>query len=252
MQTGVSTLPQPFPRRFRFEVWLSTCRTSSRVRSDRLAHLPCFPPWGVSIFPAVRCRPNPVLRQLLTTASFGAGGTEDDGWERVPSRANTIRMYTQDLGGALTANSPQSSGDGTSSSARRVCTLQQESADEVEGCTPSTQQVVRQAAAQHRPPRSEPLSILMASNYRSAPSARFSYESILSWVPPQWMPDSCAPACKGCCLPFKPVVRLRHHCRLCGLIFCHNCSSQKLLLPPKCAANSVCALHSACDPGQGC
>lgn len=62
---------------------------------------------------------------------------------------------------------------------------------------------------------------------------RYSYEAILSWVPPQWMPDSCAPACKACCLPFKPVVRLRHHCRLCGLIFCHQCSQQKLLLPPK-------------------
>jgi hypothetical protein len=35
------------------------------------------------------------------------------------------------------------------------------------------------------------------------------------------------------------VVLLRHHCRLCGLIFCHNCSSRKLLLPPKYVPSAV-------------
>jgi hypothetical protein len=34
-------------------------------------------------------------------------------------------------------------------------------------------------------------------------------------------------------LPFKPLLRLRHHCRLCGKLFCHSCSSKQLLLPPR-------------------
>lgn len=28
-------------------------------------------------------------------------------------------------------------------------------------------------------------------------------------------------------------MRLRHHCRLCGKLFCHACCCKKLLLPPK-------------------
>ena len=100
--------------------------------------------------------------------------------------------------------------------------------------SPSTQLVVRDAAARcGNSPRGPPVSILMGSYTARGSEPRYSYESILSWVPPQWMPDSCAPACKACCQPFKPVVRLRHHCRLCGLIFCHQCSQEKVLLPPK-------------------
>jgi hypothetical protein len=34
-------------------------------------------------------------------------------------------------------------------------------------------------------------------------------------------------------LPFKPLLRLRHHCRLCGKLFCHGCSSKQMLLPPR-------------------
>jgi hypothetical protein len=36
-----------------------------------------------------------------------------------------------------------------------------------------------------------------------------------------------------CHLPFKPVLRLRHHCRLCGKVFCHACCGKRLLLPPR-------------------
>lgn len=159
--------------------------------------------------------PNPVLKQLVTTAQFQSGGVDEDGWESVPTRAHAVMMHAQDLEALQTSVPSQS---------RSVPTLQQPR---------PTHEVVRDAAAQHMSPAQHPLAIL-AGSYRNSAEPRHSYESILSWVPPQWMPDSCARECKACCLPFKPVVRLRHHCRLCGLIFCHTCSSKRVLLPPKC------------------
>ena len=31
----------------------------------------------------------------------------------------------------------------------------------------------------------------------------------------------------------RPFTRLRHHCRLCGLIFCDACCRLRAMLPPK-------------------
>jgi hypothetical protein len=188
-----------------------------------------------------------VLKQLLTNAAFNLGGVDEDGWESVPSRANAIRMYAHDLASNL--STPPPPGSTSSASATDVPALPTSpTASHIgdQGSPPSTQLVVRQAAAQHSAsPHSGPLSIIVGQYHMSRFEPRYSYESILSWVPPQWMPDSCAPVCKACCMPFKAVVLLRHHCRLCGLIFCHNCSSHKLLLPPKCDLTSLCqvAIH---------
>lgn len=66
---------------------------------------------------------------------------------------------------------------------------------------------------------------------QSAPSG--TQRDVLTLEPPQWLPDSYASHCGGCQLPFKAIVRLRHHCRLCGKLFCHSCSSKQLLLPPR-------------------
>lgn len=41
---------------------------------------------------------------------------------------------------------------------------------------------------------------------------------VLLLDPPTWLPDSYASHCGGCHLPFKPLLRLRHHCRLCGKV----------------------------------
>jgi FYVE zinc finger len=192
------------------------------------------------------CRPNADLRLLVTSAAFNAGGGEDDGWERVPTRANAIRMYAHELAGNLadpSAPTPAATQAVTTSGHYGQSTVQH--TEDSRPVEQSTQIVVREAAQRcSLSPRGEPLSIVMNS-YHTARSGepRYSYESILSWVPPQWLPDSCATVCKGCSQPFKPVVRLRHHCRLCGQVFCHQCSQHKVLLPPKCAASLVLRLR---------
>ncbi|GAX77119.1 hypothetical protein CEUSTIGMA_g4565.t1 [Chlamydomonas eustigma] len=59
------------------------------------------------------------------------------------------------------------------------------------------------------------------------------HQDILSMEPPHWLPDSYAMACGGCHLQFIPFRRLKHHCRMCGKIFCNSCCHKRLLLPPK-------------------
>ena len=39
----------------------------------------------------------------------------------------------------------------------------------------------------------------------------------------QWSPDSQSHYCSACQAPFDAFFNRRHHCRLCGLLFCHNC-----------------------------
>mmetsp|Transcript_3978 Transcript_3978/g.10103 ORF Transcript_3978/g.10103 Transcript_3978/m.10103 type:complete len:566 (-) Transcript_3978:1011-2708(-) len=46
-----------------------------------------------------------------------------------------------------------------------------------------------------------------------------------------WQYDAEAPNCMGCAVEFNPLIR-RHHCRLCGKIFCGDCTRQKALIPP--------------------
>ena len=46
----------------------------------------------------------------------------------------------------------------------------------------------------------------------------------------QWMPDSSAKACGACKREFSLILR-RHHCRVCGKIFCDDCCNRKLPIP---------------------
>lgn len=71
---------------------------------------------------------------------------------------------------------------------------------------------------------------------------------LLSLEPPSWLPDSHAEDCGNCQLPFKAFRRSRHHCRLCGGIFCASCSSKALLLPPKFQKPEP---QRLCDPCAG-
>lgn len=47
---------------------------------------------------------------------------------------------------------------------------------------------------------------------------------------PQWIPDSFSEQCSSCGKVFG-VLRTKHHCRACGLVFCDACTSQILTLP---------------------
>ncbi|CAH8871445.1 unnamed protein product [Trichobilharzia szidati] len=55
----------------------------------------------------------------------------------------------------------------------------------------------------------------------------------------QWANDSENPNCFLCQSAFS-VSRRRHHCRNCGLIFCHECSSRKMTLPSSSKPVRVC------------
>jgi len=46
-----------------------------------------------------------------------------------------------------------------------------------------------------------------------------------------WQFDDLQVSCHDCRAEFTPLNR-RHHCRLCGKIFCHECSRHRALIPP--------------------
>ena len=46
----------------------------------------------------------------------------------------------------------------------------------------------------------------------------------------EWVDDSKATHCYSCNSEFSLFIR-RHHCRYCGKIFCHNCSSKNIHIP---------------------
>ena len=50
--------------------------------------------------------------------------------------------------------------------------------------------------------------------------------------PAVWVTDDSSPACEHCRRPWTPFRR-RHHCRLCGHLFCNRCAP-KLHLPAEC------------------
>ena len=47
-----------------------------------------------------------------------------------------------------------------------------------------------------------------------------------------WTSDDVRQHCSSCLKPFDNFFNRRHHCRLCGDIFCHACSQQRALIPP--------------------
>lgn len=61
-------------------------------------------------------------------------------------------------------------------------------------------------------------------------------EDIVKFVQPRRptapIPDDHAPTCSGCKSLFTTVTR-RHHCRCCGRVYCHSCSSKYIQLPEK-------------------
>eukprot|EP00984_Skeletonema_dohrnii_P038079 scaffold40885_cov155-Skeletonema_dohrnii-CCMP3373.AAC.5 len=47
-----------------------------------------------------------------------------------------------------------------------------------------------------------------------------------------WDPDALSNHCSSCRSQFDHLFKRRHHCRLCGRLFCHECSNTRSLIPP--------------------
>lgn len=59
------------------------------------------------------------------------------------------------------------------------------------------------------------------------------------WECRNWIDDSLVRNCTMCRRPFN-IVRRKHHCRICGRIFCRSCSRRKLLIPVTGTMERVC------------
>ncbi|KFG64977.1 FYVE zinc finger domain-containing protein [Toxoplasma gondii RUB] len=99
-------------------------------------------------------------------------------------------------------------------------------------CRPATDGTAELAAGQGSPPRRS-RSIQFPSFARpafAAPALASLFfgreaESEKKARPTDWlMPDSRCSLCFACSVPFSTFLR-RHHCRQCGLVFCHTCAS---------------------------
>ncbi|GAA5979221.1 hypothetical protein JCM11641_001965 [Rhodosporidiobolus odoratus] len=68
------------------------------------------------------------------------------------------------------------------------------------------------------------------------------YRVIEEYNAPIWVPDSRATQCK-CCKNLFGMLRRKHHCRLCGSVFCWACSSKYFIIPgsllPRSTANET-------------
>lgn len=81
------------------------------------------------------------------------------------------------------------------------------------------------------------------------------YKEVLEAEPPEWLRDSSTSVCMQCNAPFTALTRGRHHCRLCGGIFCRACSRGRCLLPIKFRERNPQRVCDTCydmlDPLQG-
>jgi SH3 domain-containing YSC84-like protein 1 len=74
-------------------------------------------------------------------------------------------------------------------------------------------------------------SISSASNLAAAASVLDAVDHSVATLSNPWEFDVNQPYCTHCRDEFHPFNR-RHHCRLCGKIFCNKCSNQRALVPP--------------------
>jgi SH3 domain-containing YSC84-like protein 1 len=66
---------------------------------------------------------------------------------------------------------------------------------------------------------------MSSSNSNAGPTYSVAHSSF------PWQYDDLHDRCRECGDEFNPLNR-KHHCRLCGNIFCHRCTDQKALIPP--------------------
>ncbi|KAI7822010.1 hypothetical protein BC939DRAFT_195735 [Gamsiella multidivaricata] len=62
---------------------------------------------------------------------------------------------------------------------------------------------------------------------------------------PVWVPDHSATRCMICTEEFGTIFRRKHHCRACGKVVCHSCSSRTILI--KGTGNHSEKVGRACD-----
>lgn len=161
--------------------------------------------------------------------------TDDSGsWVRVPrscEEADTLQESSNKrvaFTDSVDTNSPAAKGKlwtaliGTFSGGARPAIADNNEGQQVaQLASPADAEMARP----HKPCFSQPL---IGTGEVPMPTA---LKGILDAEPPQWMPDSSAFACMQCGEPFRPLSCGRHHCRFCGGLFCHSCSSARCLLP---------------------
>ncbi|ORX79644.1 hypothetical protein K493DRAFT_412240 [Basidiobolus meristosporus CBS 931.73] len=69
---------------------------------------------------------------------------------------------------------------------------------------------------------------------------------IKDYFSPVWVPDNEATDCACCGELFNPVTRRKHHCRVCGKVVCHGCSSKRFMIPGKYGEDP--RVERICDP----
>jgi len=164
---------------------------------------------------------------------MGSAGADEDGWESLPSARATAETYASEVQRQRKQRPPY---------AHLLDQLQH--AQQHAPSAPPGDPAGDWGGASSYPP--ETAAGGAASAYQNAGSAppmgghhgalgvpSGSQADVLLLDPPTWLPDSYASHCGSCHLPFKALLRLRHHCRLCGKVFCHACCGKRLLLPPR-------------------
>jgi hypothetical protein len=65
------------------------------------------------------------------------------------------------------------------------------------------------------------------SNQPETPRKHFGVKYVAeNYCAPVWVPDNYVHICMGSCQAWFSVLKRRHHCRLCGGVFCSGCSSK--------------------------
>eukprot|EP00210_Caulerpa_lentillifera_P009691 g9246.t1 len=79
----------------------------------------------------------------------------------------------------------------------------------------------------------------------SAPPWEIHQTELEFMEPAIWMSDSSSDSCLSCTKPFLAILRTRHHCRLCGGLFCNACSTQRRFVPAR--SHTMRNLQRVCD-----
>lgn len=79
--------------------------------------------------------------------------------------------------------------------------------------------------ADYRQPVTQPDPLAKRVSMDVASAADHRSPTVETFIAAVWVPDTRAEKCMRCQEPFT-VFRRRHHCRMCGLLCCHPCSSK--------------------------